>query len=74
MISWREYITNCIKGYSIITFKFQDGVELGVGVGEDFDKDSIYCGEYVISFMDVGKSIEYPYHSIIKIIKYGEIR
>jgi len=74
MISWREYIENCIQGYLIITFEFQDGVQFGVGAGEDFDKDSIYCGEYVISFMDVGKSIEYPYHSIVKITKYGEIQ
>lgn len=72
MISWKEYIENCIKGYHIILFKFQDNVELGVGAGEEFDKQHVYCGEHVLSFMDVGKTIEYPYHSITRIIKYGE--
>lgn len=71
MSSWAEYLQNCIKNHHIITIFFDNTDIIDVGQAGISPSD-IYCGEYCLTIFDVNKEIDYPYHRITKIIKYGD--
>lgn len=70
MNSWAEYLQNCVENYYIITIYFSNTDEINIGK-DSISPENVYCGEHCLIIDDINKQIDYPYHSIVKIIKYG---
>ena len=72
MDKFQKYFSEMIEHYHIITIYLFNGEQFDIGQG-GINKEDIICLPACLSVCDAGTWTDYPYHSIIKIKKYGEI-
>jgi len=71
MNKFQKYFSEMIDRYHIVTIHLLNGEQFDIGQG-GVDKGDVICLPTCLSVCDYGTIQDYPYHSIIKIDKYGD--
>lgn len=71
MNNFQEYFSELINQYYIITIHLSNGERFDIGEG-GINKQNVICLPFCLSITEYGTVHDYPYHSIIKIDKYGD--
>lgn len=71
MDKFQKYFLDIIQRYYIITIHLSNGEQFDIGKG-GVDKDDVACLPTCLSISDAGTHLDFPYHAIVKVVKYGE--